>query len=384
MEIIKMNLADQGDLLMRDPAELSDQELLAMDWVLHRAWAMLQASQKVVYDETTWDEKDVLSLHLIVLSEMSRRGFQHTIQDSLQEQTLPMLLDATDDTETDDEDAEKSVRQAFGSYGGKRFLAHRIASYIPHHRNYVEPFAGGAAVLYAKDPSPQEAINDKDPEIALMHKFIRDHTAEDIAALTKREWRILRENHEKLKAMKPQTDRDRFYKAYYLSRSSYGIQRGKGFNQANEGIRINFPDTIVRAQARLKNVKITNKDYQQILKDNDGTDTFFYIDPPYPDTFNLFDWGFKEEEFLRVLKGLKAQWIVSYPSERAKVFKGYNVYIVKRRNHMRGAGGGKEWVTELMASNFELKPLHLYIQKDLIVEPYTEINDENTVTTPAM
>ena len=71
---------------------------------------------------------------------------------------------------------EKGVRQAFGSYGGKRALAHKIAAYIPYHKTYVEPFAGGAAVLFAKDPSPQEILNDRDSEIAFMYRFIRDHT----------------------------------------------------------------------------------------------------------------------------------------------------------------------------------------------------------------
>ncbi|HOX21954.1 MAG TPA: DNA adenine methylase [Elusimicrobiales bacterium] len=267
------------------------------------------------------------------------------------------------------EDINKGVRQAFGSYGGKRFLAHKIASYIPHHRTYVEPFAGGAAVLYAKDPSPQEVLNDRDAEIAFMHKFIRDHAPEDRKALAKREWTILRGTHERLKAMKPETDRDRFYKAFYLTRSSYGKMRGGSFNPANEGVKIDFEKTIERAQARLRNVAVSNKDYLQVLKDYDGPDTFFYMDPPYPDKFNLFDFGFKEEDFLKAVKKLKAKWIISYPSEHAKVFKGYNVYIVKRRNQMKGPGGNQEWVTELMASNFPLKPLHLYIEKDGLPEP---------------
>jgi len=370
MEIKKMNLADYGEMFRSDPATLSDQELLSMDYILHRASALLQAAQQVSYDAESWDSQDLLSLHAVVLQEMTSRGFQHTIQDALQEQTLAMLMEAGDEAGTAEEDVEKGVRQAFGSYGGKRYLAHKIASYLPHHRTYVEPFAGGAAVLYAKDPSPQEALNDKDPEIAFMHKFIRDHSVEDKNALAKREWRILKDTHERLKAMKPETDRDRFYKSFYLTRSSYGKMRGGSFNQANSGVRIDFPNNIERAQARLVNVAISNKDYQQVLKEYDGPETFFYMDPPYPGKYNLSDLGFKEEDFLKAVKGLKANWIVSYPSERKSVFKGYNVYIVKRRNQMRGAGGNQEWVTELMASKFPLKPLNLYIDKGLSIEPY--------------
>ncbi len=268
------------------------------------------------------------------------------------------------------EELLKGVRQAFGSYGGKRALARKIASYIPHHRTYVEPFAGGAAVLYAKDPSPQEVLNDRDPEIAFMHRFIRDHSPEDRATLAKREWTIRKDVHERLKDMKPESDRDRFYKAFYLTRSSYGKMRGGSFNPANAGVRIDFPANIERAQARLKNVAISNKDYLEVLKEHDGPETFFYIDPPYPGEFNLFDFGFKEEEFARALRGLKAKWMCSYTAKRLDVFKGFNVHRVKRRNQMKGPGGNQEWVTELLVSNFPLKPLHLYIEKEL--DPATE------------
>ena len=365
MELTKINLADFGTLFRSDPASLSDQELLSVDYILHSAWRMLEAEHQVFFDSEIWTADNLLALHRTVLEEMTHRDYQHTIQDGLQERTLAML---TEDTPEDEEDVEKSVRQAFGSYGGKRALAHKIASYIPHHRTYVEPFAGGAAVLYAKDPSPQEALNDKDAEIAFMHRFIRDHSVEDRNALAKREWRILKETHERLKKLKPENDRDRFYKAYYLTRSSYGKMRGRNFNQANSGVRINFPDNIIRAQERLKNVAVSNKDYLQVLREYDGDETFFYIDPPYPDTFNLFDLGFKEEAFLKALKSLKAKWIVSYPTHRKTAFKGYNVYTVKRRNQMRGPGGNKEWVTEIMAANFKLEPVYLYIQKDFELE----------------
>ena len=55
-------------------------------------------------------------------------------------------------------------------------------------------------------------------------------------ALAKRDWVIRKDIHERLKAMKPASDRDRFYKAFYLTRSSYGKQRGGSFNPANGGV----------------------------------------------------------------------------------------------------------------------------------------------------
>jgi DNA adenine methylase len=279
------------------------------------------------------------------------------------------LILSEDESSHEAEPAEKGVRQAFGSYGGKRALAHKIASFIPYHKTYVEPFAGGAAVLFAKDPSPQEVINDRDSEIAFMYRFIRDHTQEQRTALAKRNWEINKDTHERLKRFKPSTEMDRFYKAYYLTRSSYGKQRGGSFNPANAGVTIDFENNITRAQQRLKNIAIHNKDYAEVLKKYDGEDTFFYIDPPYPGTFNLFDFGFQEEKFVKMLNELKADWIVSYTAERAAAFKGFHVNRVKRRNQMRGPGGNQEWVTELLVSKNPLKPVNLYIDKDLDSKP---------------
>lgn len=494
METLKIDLADFGSLFLSDPTKLSDQELLSMDFILHRAWAMKREGHAIFQTGgKEWELPDILKQHALVRQEMGRRGFQHTIQDELDDQTQPLIraidegspedplamverppafvirgvvtraepgranaapdvffgldfqsmktagdsvrsaggrvyleaghvpssdvqADAGDVVEIaceamdfakrqdgtiilsvtataikgiqsdgkpmtvgeavkaarsvgalrepdDADDLLKGVRAAFGSYGGKRALAHKIASYIPYHKLYVEPFAGGAAVLYAKDPSPKEVLNDRDPEIAFMHRFIKEHSTEDRQALAKRDWTIRKDIHERLKALEPATDRDRFYKSFYLTRSSYGKMRGGSFNHANAGVKIDFPANIQRAQARIKNVSVHNKDYQDILKEYDHPETFFYIDPPYPGKFNLFDFGFDDEQFRKALKGLKANWIVSYPLESADAFKAYNVYKVKRRNQMKGAGGNKEWITEILISKHELKPLHLYIDK---------------------
>lgn len=370
VEVAKINLAEFGNLFRSKPETLTDQELLSMDFILHRGWKFLRDGHKVFFPGELWDFKDLLELHMVVREEMSKRGFQHTIKDELDDQTLPLLRSNDGATETSVEcDVEKGVRQAFGSYGGKRALAHKIASFIPYHKTYVEPFAGGAAVLFAKDPSPQEVINDRDSEIAFMYRFIRDHTPEERAALAKRTWIINKETHERLKKTKPVTEMDRFYKAYYLTRSSYGKQRGGSFNPANAGVTIDFENNILRAQQRLKNAVVHNKDYADVLKKYDGEETFFYIDPPYPGTFNLFDFGFWEEDFIKALKNLKANWIVSYTAERANAFKSFNVYRVKRRNQMRGPGGNQEWVTELLVSKNPLKPLNLYIDKELDAKP---------------
>jgi DNA adenine methylase len=45
-------------------------------------------------------------------------------------------------------------------YGGKQTMLKHILPLIPSHSLYTEAFCGGCAVLFAKQPSDCEVIND--------------------------------------------------------------------------------------------------------------------------------------------------------------------------------------------------------------------------------
>lgn len=70
------------------------------------------------------------------------------------------------------------VRPPFAYYGGKQRLASAIVSMLPPHTHYVEPFAGGLAVLLAKSPSRLETVNDNDGDLMHFWRVLRDHPAE--------------------------------------------------------------------------------------------------------------------------------------------------------------------------------------------------------------
>ncbi len=66
-------------------------------------------------------------------------------------------------------------------HGGKSYLAGRIVRAMPPHNEYLEPFAGGAAVLLRKPPVAREVLGDIDSELMHFHRTLRDHPAEFVA-----------------------------------------------------------------------------------------------------------------------------------------------------------------------------------------------------------
>lgn len=74
--------------------------------------------------------------------------------------------------------AAPSLRPPFPYFGGKIRLAPWIASLLPPHRVYVEPFAGSAAVLLAKPRAQHEVLNDLDGDVVNFFRTLRDNPAE--------------------------------------------------------------------------------------------------------------------------------------------------------------------------------------------------------------
>ena len=63
-------------------------------------------------------------------------------------------------------------------YGGKTRIAAKIASLLPQHEHYVEPFAGSLAVLLAKKPSRMETVNDIDEKLMTLWRVLRNKPLE--------------------------------------------------------------------------------------------------------------------------------------------------------------------------------------------------------------
>ena len=58
-------------------------------------------------------------------------------------------------------------------WGGKQQLADKILPLIPPHKQYNEPFFGGGAIFFAKEPAEIEFINDINGEMVNFYKTLK-------------------------------------------------------------------------------------------------------------------------------------------------------------------------------------------------------------------
>ncbi len=182
----------------------------------------------------------------------------------------------------------------FKYYGGKARLASWIVEHLPPHDCYVEPYCGGARVLFAKPRSRVEVLNDLDKGVTAALRACRDCPAELAHVLTLTPY-SRPEYEDAIRAIREE-DRGDVVEAARLflimveqgrngqskpSRSGWRIQRPDTRAGRAESGWLRLPQVVHEATARLQGVTIEGRDAQLVVEFYDGPRTLFYVDPPY-------------------------------------------------------------------------------------------------------
>jgi len=231
------------------------------------------------------------------------------------------------------ESLQEAIRQPFGSPGGKRLLAGIIVQLIPEHKTYVEPFAGGAAIFWKKEPSENEVLNDIDPEIAAAYRILKKFPPEEIRkALDNFDWKPLEERYRQYLRGGGEDTPNRLCKFLYTARHSFAGQRGE--NNYKSSVEAQPPNLapLDEWHERLQNVRVLNQDFRKVISDYDKAGTFFYLDPPYEGKQGVHYGGkshtIEIEKLYSAIKGIKnAKWLLSNAdvAEIRKAFSAYNI-----------------------------------------------------------
>jgi DNA adenine methylase len=272
-------------------------------------------------------------------------------------------IESDEESETEDENLEDLFRP-LRTYGSS--IDSLIAKFeIPEHRVYCEPFAGSGAFFFRKKPVEVEVLNDLEPNLVWALRFLKNMTKSEFDALCRYNWELSQSRFDSLakiwKAGKFKSRVHKFYVMRYLMRTSHvwSGKRPSGFIKSSEGQKFN-PARFWPAHERIKDVKIFQKDYKELVKEFDSADTFFFFDPPYR-RHQKYSYSVEEsvkwDEFYEMLKKLKGKAIVlqSNSEEDKKALK--RAGFESRTVHFVGGSlsGVKRKPRILLASNFKLK-----------------------------
>ena len=233
-------------------------------------------------------------------------------------------------------EAKARMRPPLTFYGGKQKLAKDICAVLYQSPNwdaaghYIEPYFGGGAVFFAKEPQKMETINDLNDNLITFYRVVKDPAGfERLKALLDgtlyaraefcRAGRILRGEVEA-------TPEEKAWAVFVRIDQSFGRLGGQWGRCVSCSGRLHWcPRTfqyklrILNATdycARLKNAQLDCRDALAPIKSLDRPHALFYLDPPYAGTCNKFagvpKWTDESlAELLETLKGLRGRFVLS-------------------------------------------------------------------------
>ena len=216
-----------------------------------------------------------------------------------------------------------SINSPFRYAGGKFYARKLIAEHIPDHSVYCEPFAGGASIFFFKEKVERNILNDIDPDIMLVYRYLRDQPEELIKWLSgipaKKELHNYYKNEFVIRS-----ELDRVGRWYYLNRISYsGIMNMKncywGYGDKYSMRPENWPNNIRKVSHKLQQVELLCEDFEVVIAKL-PKDTFVFVDPPYynADQDKFYQHYFSRQDHIRLSNVLKEN------SSRLKILLTYD------------------------------------------------------------
>ncbi len=223
--------------------------------------------------------------------------------------------------------------------GSKWNIASQLVRLIPEHHTYVEPFLGSGAVLFNKQQSNIEMVNDLDSNVVNLFHCIQED-AQNLARMVMTT-PFSREIYEVTYRNAYDND-DSYQKAL-----KFLIQCWQGYGFRTDGSKVGWrndvqgrerayalwnwyrlPEWLIDIAERLRMVQIENRPALEVIERFNYSNVFMYIDPPYMlhtrtgKQYNYEMTDSDHEELLKMLLQSKAKIMLSgYESDM------YNDYL---------------------------------------------------------
>ncbi len=220
------------------------------------------------------------------------------------------------------------IRSPLRYPGGKSRVAEKIASLVPPFEEYREPFVGGGSVFFAlkqKFPGKNFWINDIYKDLAIFWRQNQINSEDVLKQI--HEWKneflggknlfyYLREN-------KNSFDETKQAAAFFVfNRITFsGTTEAGGFSEQafEKRFTASSIERLAKITSVLENVRITNLDFEKVIKTS-GENVFLFLDPPYFSATDSALYGkngnlhksFDHERFAEVLKKCPHRWLLTY------------------------------------------------------------------------
>ena len=253
----------------------------------------------------------------------------------------------------------KNYRYLINWIGGKRLLRKTISELTPKNiKGYIEPFGGGAWVLFYKDRWAEfDVYNDLDAELVNLFNSVKYHPCE----LARQMCYMLasREQFEQYLKYNPITEIQKAARFLYIINRSFGA-KGKSFGTSRTcSIKSagGIIERINEISKRLDKVIIENKDAISLIKQYDCETQFFYCDPPYSkgEGYRVIKTkDFNHIELANTLKKIKGRFLLSYDDSEfiRELYKGYSIFEVQRQKGINNKNIKDNIYKELIIKNY--------------------------------
>lgn len=235
---------------------------------------------------------------------------------------------------------------------------------IPDHHTYCEPYAGSMALLFTKEPSPIEIVNDLDSDVVNLFRCIQQDS-ERLARLVM----TTPYSREVYDAQFQESE----YASRYQRAAGFLIKcwQGHGFRTCGGKVGwkndvhgrerayalwnwYRLPEWIIDVAERLRMVQIEHRPAMEVIQRFDYGDVFMYLDPPYllgtraRKQYKHEMTDEDHEEILQVILRSKAKIMISgYESEL------YETYLKDwKRMEFRGAAEHGGTRKEIVWTNY--------------------------------
>ncbi|MHC4398019.1 MAG: DNA adenine methylase [Planctomycetota bacterium] len=247
--------------------------------------------------------------------------------------------------------------------GGKSRIAKRLCQLLPEHKCYVEVFAGAANLLFAKEISAVEVLNDINSELINLFRIVRSHQREFMRELSLVvQGRTVFADYRRQPGL---TDIQKAARSYFIMKAAFGGKGGTSHPDFGYGTtgRARFCRkmfaAINRCHKRLDGVYVENLNFEDCLRRYDRPHTVFYCDPPYLDVG-----GYKEQfrsddhdRLAAIMNNIKGKFLLTinnHPKIRA-LYRGFPRLKIKVRYSVsRDKSLKARDRTELIIANYPL------------------------------